>query len=439
MKRHCFPVFWSPISVLLLLLGGATGVLAQVTAESSKGAPSLDETHTGRESGATTSLSVPAGALLRASLPPTTKISRLKPNTWLDAEITRPLYGGEREAVPAGSHVRILVESVRIGSPDVASRHGLRAAFARPFHLFRTHSVGEYYLALHTASIVPAAGNELPVKVSFLRLGKPVEIRARSKQSGATAGGKGQASMQPATNTVALPSTSGKKRGPTLMMQLDEALAVPLSAETSAFTSSQTNPKQGEVGLGARAYLLTAISASKNHEGDAFRARLAEPVRWGALLLPEGTIVEGRVARRAPPRWLSRPGMLHLEVERVRAPLQAPLPLLGSLKEASVDAGKGLSVDEEGTLRGRRPGVKAALIDLGVTYAIGKIADDSTEAILHIVAANMASTSVTVISRYVGLGSEVAFVVSRRGRDVKLPPYSEIQLEFSRPPGPIKR
>jgi len=104
-----------------------------------------------------------------------------------------------------------------------------------------------------------------------------------------------------------------------------------------------------------------------------------------------------------------------------------------------VDAGKGLSVDEEGTLRGRRPGVKAALIDLGVTYAIGKIADDSTEAILHIVAANMASTSVTVISRYVGLGSEVAFVVSRRGRDVKLPPYSEIQLEFSRPPGPIKR
>jgi hypothetical protein len=223
------------------------------------------------------------------------------------------------------------------------------------------------------------------------------------------------------------------------MLQLDEMLTVPRVEKATGVASEQSAGSEAEDRRNARAYLLTAVSASKSQKGDAFRAWLAEPVRLGGSLFPEGTIVEGRVSRRVPPRWLSRPGMLSLRVERIQAPLQQPVKLTGSMEAVSVDSGKGLAIDSEGTLHGRKPGAKALLIDLGTTYAIGKIADDSTEAILHVVAANMASTSVAAIARYVGLGSEVAFIVSRRGRDVKLPPYSEVQLEFSRPPRAMKQ
>src|SRR5262249_61535716 len=60
-----------------------------------------------------------------------------------------------------------------------------------------------------------------------------------------------------------------------------------------------------EAGTQAKVVLLDGVSASKSHAGDVISARLVEPVRIGErVLLPEGTIFEGKVGKATRPQRL---------------------------------------------------------------------------------------------------------------------------------------
>jgi hypothetical protein len=44
----------------------------------------------------------------------------------------------------------------------------------------------------------------------------------------------------------------------------------------------------------------------------------------------------------------------------------------------------------------------------------------------------MSDAAVANAARYFGLGASAVFLVTRRGRDVYLPRYSEIEIDFAR-------
>jgi hypothetical protein len=182
----------------------------------------------------------------------------------------------------------------------------------------------------------------------------------------------------------------------------------------------------------ARAYLLIALRASLNHQGDTFRGQLAEPVRIDGRVFGPGTVVEGTVIRSIAPRMLSRAGNLYLRVERIVPPDGEPLRVDGTLSAAEADAQARFALDEEGTLHGRKPGVVNGLVDLGFAYAIGKVSDDISETPIRAIGASMSNAAVANAARYVGLGTALVFLLTRHGRDVYLPKYALIEIDLGR-------
>jgi hypothetical protein len=182
----------------------------------------------------------------------------------------------------------------------------------------------------------------------------------------------------------------------------------------------------------ARAYLLTALRASLNREGDTFRAQLAEPMRAAGRVFWSGSLVEGTVVRSVAPRMLSRAGSLYLRVERIVPPEREALRVGGSLSAAEADTQARFALDEEGRLHGRKPGMLNGLVDLGYAYALGKVSDDISEAPVRAIGASMSDAAVANAARYVGLGTSLAFLLTRHGRDVYLPKYALIEIDLGR-------
>jgi hypothetical protein len=69
---------------------------------------------------------------------------------------------------------------------------------------------------------------------------------------------------------------------------------------------------------------------------------------------------------------------------------------------------------------------------LGIAYAVGKVTDDVAETPIRAVGAAMSDAAVANAARYFGLGASAVFLVTRHGRDVYLPRYSEIEIDFGR-------
>jgi hypothetical protein len=84
------------------------------------------------------------------------------------------------------------------------------------------------------------------------------------------------------------------------------------AATVTAFSASPAAMNSG-AGWGAAGLLLVStLSASESKQGESFEAILQEPMRQNDhLLLPEGCVFHGHVARLAPPRRLSRAGSAH--------------------------------------------------------------------------------------------------------------------------------
>jgi hypothetical protein len=215
----------------------------------------------------------------------------------------------------------------------------------------------------------------------------------------------------------------------TIVMALCQQAVFSIPAEPSAASVIPEGEQRVAVG---RAYLLTAMRSSLNHEGDTFRAQLAEPLRAGGRVLAPGSVVEGTVARSVAPRMLSRAGRLYLRVDRIVPAEGEALRVSGSLSAAEADAQARFALDEEGTLHGRKPGMANGLVDLGYSYFLGKISDDIAETPIRAIGAGMSNAAVANAARYVGLGTSVAFLVTRHGRDVYLPKYALIEVELGR-------
>ena len=188
-----------------------------------------------------------------------------------------------------------------------------------------------------------------------------------------------------------------------------------------------------EASTQARVILLSALSASKSHRGNSFRARLIEPVQTSnGYSLPEGTILEGEVTKAVRPRWLSRSGSLLLSFERIVPPEGPPASVSASLAGVELNQGSQETIDGEGTLHGTRPGKLWTLINLGTTAGIAKEIDDTTQLVFEALISTATDASTAGTARLVATGVSGLFMITRRGRDVVLPKYTEMRIGFNR-------
>ena len=176
------------------------------------------------------------------------------------------------------------------------------------------------------------------------------------------------------------------------------------------------------------------MSASKNKVGDVVQARLLEPVLENArVVLPAGTLFEGRVVKRTPPRWGSRAGSLFLTFTGLTLPGGNLIPIEASLTGAELDRASHTRIDAEGQLRGERPGKAWMAINIGVTAGIAKEVDDGTQLIIEAIVSTATDASTAGTARIVSSCISGIFMVSRHGRDVVLPRFTEMNIALDRP------
>jgi hypothetical protein len=281
----------------------------------------------------------------------------------------------------------------------------------RAFNPLETNHPAEYRVELSAADLLLPTGQRLPLDPRVLRAGSGVMVEPKAKSAPSTNAGRAK----------------NKTAGTLLLAVRQEELSSSAAGQSDASLSAGGNPRT------ARAYLLTSMRSSVNHEGDKFTAQLAEPMLVGGRAFAPGTLVEGTVVRSVAPRMLSRAGRLHLRVDRIVPVDGEPLRVSGSLSSAEADTQARFALDEEGTLHGRKPGLVNGLVDLGYAYVLGKAADDISETPIRAIASSMSDAAVANAARYVGLGTATVFLITRHGRDVYLPKYALIEIDFGRP------
>ncbi|HEY6268744.1 MAG TPA: hypothetical protein VIX11_10630 [Candidatus Acidoferrum sp.] len=352
---------------------------------------------------------VESESLLRAVFPGHKNWGRVEKGSKLEGRLSLPLYAGEEMVAPADSMVRITVNSAeKIREPLGFWRKSGRA-IVRAFNPLETSHPAEYRVELSAADLLTPTGEVRPLDVRVLRSSSVVMVQPKSDSKSASA------------------ERGKSKAGNILLMSLSRTAVFSVPAGHGPAPVDTAGEQRS-----GRAYMLTGLRASANHQGDTFRAQLAEPVRIGGRVFAPGTAVEGTVVRRVPPRTLSRAGKLSLRVDRVVPAEGEPLRVGGSLSAAESDAQSRFALDEEGTLHGRKPGMLNGLVDIGYAYFLGKISDDIAETPVRAIGATMSDAAVANAARYVGLGSSLVFLITRHGRDVYLPKYSLIEIDFGR-------
>jgi hypothetical protein len=220
-----------------------------------------------------------------------------------------------------------------------------------------------------------------------------------------------------------------------LVLHLDEAKTVPRATTIPEGSNPRSLSLETAVqGTHARLRLMEDVSASKNQPGDSFEASLIEPVLLGkGVLLPEGSIFTGHIARRTRPRMLSRPGKLYLRFNRLTVPTGRTAAISATPVSVEVDRGSQMTIDSEGVLHGGRTGWRRRLLDLGITAGIAKVTDDSAQLIIELLVSSATDASTAGVSRIIAAGTSGLYFITRHGHDVFLPKYTEMDISLNQP------
>jgi len=358
---------------------------------------------------------IPQGTLLQIELAQRTDWKHLARNSVVKGRLMLPVFAGNDIAIPEQTKVSLTIESVKKVDDDSGTWKKAGHAVVRAFNPLEKSRPAEYAIRVSKTDIEVPHGSFV-VAATALRAGYAAMIEPKIGRGGEVH------SLQPPSAK----SSGSKKRRQTVILQLDEEALWPTSTVRRVGGADESRTRK------VRAFLLTQLSASHSRKDDAFQARLAEPVRLGEKFFEEGSLVEGTVSQSARPRMLSRAGSLHLRIDRITSPQGASLAVAGTLGGVEAEAGAKYALDEEGGLHGLRPGVTNALVDLGIAYTLGKVTDDLAETPIRAVGAAMSDAAVANAARYFGLGASAVFLITRHGRDVYLPRYSEIEIDFGR-------
>ena len=164
---------------LLLCLAGMAGLVwtpavAAPRTQSGDVRPLTDRNQRGVE------YSVPKETILRVTLGQPLRMSRLQSGSELDGGLARPLYVGDREVLPAGSHIHLVVEAVQ--KERVQEKWGVaeRLDSIRKLGLNRKY---DYHVTFRSASLTLPTGASVPMQVTFVQAGNLVRVEARGREA----------------------------------------------------------------------------------------------------------------------------------------------------------------------------------------------------------------------------------------------------------------
>jgi hypothetical protein len=128
-----------------------------------------------------------------------------------------------------------------------------------------------------------------------------------------------------------------------------------------------------------QASLLTGLDSAKSPRGAAVKAILTRPLlsQDNELILPEGTLMTGKVTFVKAAKGFRRNGQLRFLFETIEVPGQEAERLGGSLYSADVGNGQHLVIDEEGGTKVTNP--KSRFIAPAMAGAAALVAVDNTE------------------------------------------------------------
>jgi len=340
---------------------------------------------------------------VKVQLSDSVKVSALKPGDVVEGKLAQDVYSGDRELFAAGSRVRLMVDKLERRRREANDHWPWVVKAFTPRH--------ENYPTFQSAAVSLPDGKEVALRVSLIFINRETEVQAQAK-----------------TKKVAHPAA-----GPFVTLQAENPTETLAGAgENSSF--ALPGPVTLVAGTRAKIILLGGVSASKSRPGDLFQARLVEPVRLNSrVVLPEGTLLGGKVVRSTPPRVLSRSGSLLLTFTELTLPGGTGIPAAASITAAELDQRSHTKIDPEGKLHGDRPGKAWMLINAGVTAGIAKEADDATQLLVEALVSTATDASTAGTAKIVAACVSGVFMLTRHGRDVVLPRFTEMDIMFDRP------
>jgi len=384
---------------------------------------------------------IASGTVMRVSTDAPWKPRQLKSGSEIDGALLYSVYVLDREVIPAGSHVHVVVE--RVGKENDKQKKGIVEKLETVQH-FGLGNPYHYNLIFRSAELAMPDATIIPLQLSCVRAGEVVMLHANGDEIKVTdTSGPSVAKSLPGVGKVEEAKDTKKKweqlRHPVLTVKLEQPLlfslpapvdaAQAVSSEESATTVASTGepePNKPAIvipsGTHARLLLLTEISSMENHAGDVFQARLEEPIKAdGKTLLPSGTVFDGLIKKMDMPKRLSRAASLYLTFNKFTLPNGTSQPVTAMLDAADVGKKVPMTMDEEGGLHGKRREKMKVLGDIVLGTATADLVDEAVETATH------------VIAPYVGVGVGALILLGRHGNDVTLPQYSELDIVFNRP------
>jgi len=393
--RRRFAVMFCSSFLLLASIAMAQGNEQPVTAPNQTNLASTDPTND--------SLLSASSLYMKVRIAGPLKTGKLKPGDTVEGKLAQDVYAEDHEVFAAGSRVLLKVDRLgqRRRQPNDHWPWVVKAF--TPRH--------EKYPVFSTASVVSAENHETALQVRMISLKNEREVRATKKS--------GHKAKEPK-----------EELGPVLTLAADEPSSEPVSTAATV----NAGPVTVAAGTPARIILLKDISASKNRSGDAVQARLLEPVRVGStVLLPEGSTFRGEVVHSQKPRMLSRAGSVMLRFTTVSLPDGVSSPIAASIKGAELDQRSHTVIDPEGDMKGERPGKAWMLLNTGVTAGIAKEVDDGTQLLIEAIVSTATDASTAGVARIAATCASGIFMLTRHGRDVVLPKFTQMEIVFDRP------
>jgi hypothetical protein len=337
------------------------------------------------------------------------KLSALRSGDVVDGKVAEDVFSGDRKILAAGSSIRLTVDKLERRRRVLNDHWPWVVKVFTPRH--------ERYPTFKSAVAVGPEGTEIPLQVSLLSIAREVEVRSRGKNS-----------SDRQFETTPAPADTGKTD---VTMTLQAAEINPGPENNAVATADRIAPVAGTQ---AKVVLLDSVSASRNHPGDLVQAQVIQPIWSGSrLVLPQGTLLQGRVVTSVPPRTFSRAGSLRLEFTDLTLPEGESNHISASLSGVVADRASHFRIDPEGTIHAQHPGKAWMLIDVGTTAGVAKEVDDATQLLIEAIISTATDASTAGTSRIVSTCVSGIFMLTRHGRDVVLPEFTELTITFNRP------
>jgi hypothetical protein len=107
--------------------------------------------------------------------------------------------------------------------------------------------------------------------------------------------------------------------------------------------------------------------------------------------------------------------------------------MVASVSAAELDQRSHTKIDPEGKMHGDRPGKAWMVVNIGVTAGIAKEADDTLQLIIEAVVSTATDASTAGVGKIAATCASTLFILTRHGRDVVLPRFTEMNIVLDRP------